>query len=199
LVHTLKETFKSETKTIEYIQSRLRSAKEIFTKGGHVTKLYRDQQFRMHFDNKRVLQGSSDNEVSFLDSMPLPTAQEGESRRFLARLTITKQYSKYSNQLRNELRYKKPEDVTILNFVKGLVQEPPMFKLHRVGLGKNKEIISFLKAFNPKINLTENSIAALKKRPIKLKSIPKSKESVKFVEYLRLKFKDFDQDAFFRQ
>jgi hypothetical protein len=198
LVHIFEETFKSETKTIEYIQSRLRSAKEVFKNGGHVTMLYRDQQFRMHFDNKRVLHGARDIDFSLLDSKPLNSVQDGETRRYLARLTITKQYSKYSNPIRKELKYKKVEDVAVLNFVKGLIQEPPMFNLHRVGLGKNKDIVSYLKSFNPKIKLSENSIAALKKRPIKLKSIPKSKESINFVEYLRQKFKDFDHDSFFR-
>lgn len=46
---------KTESKTIEFIQSRLRSASEIYKKGGHVTMQYRDQLFRMHYDNRRVL------------------------------------------------------------------------------------------------------------------------------------------------
>jgi hypothetical protein len=48
-------TFKSEHKTLEFIQSRLRSASEIYKKGGQVTMVYRDQLFRMHYDNRRVL------------------------------------------------------------------------------------------------------------------------------------------------
>lgn len=50
------ETFFSENKTIEYFQSRLRSAKDVYKNGGHVTMVYKDQQFRMHFYNKRVLE-----------------------------------------------------------------------------------------------------------------------------------------------
>jgi len=56
MLEILIETFQSESKTIEYIQSRLRSATDIFKKGGHVTMVYKDQQFRMHYDNKRVLE-----------------------------------------------------------------------------------------------------------------------------------------------
>jgi Ni/Co efflux regulator RcnB len=56
MIDVFTETFKSESKTIEYIQSRLRSASDIYKKGGHVTMVYRDQQFRMHFYNKRVLE-----------------------------------------------------------------------------------------------------------------------------------------------
>jgi len=43
------DTLKTVTKTIELRMSRLRSASEIFKKGGHVTMEYRDQQFRLHF------------------------------------------------------------------------------------------------------------------------------------------------------
>jgi len=49
------EVLKSETKTLEFTQSRLRTATDIYKQGGHVTMIYRDQLFRMHFDNRRVL------------------------------------------------------------------------------------------------------------------------------------------------
>lgn len=46
---------KSERKELEYVQSSLRSAKEVYKDGGNVTMKYRDQIFRMHYDNRRVL------------------------------------------------------------------------------------------------------------------------------------------------
>lgn len=49
------DLIKSEHKTMEFTQSRLRSAADIYNKGGQVTMQYRDQIFRMHFDNRRVL------------------------------------------------------------------------------------------------------------------------------------------------
>lgn len=55
LLDLLIECFKSEPKTLEYIQNSLRSATEIYKKGGHVTMKYRDQVFRMHYDNRRAL------------------------------------------------------------------------------------------------------------------------------------------------
>jgi hypothetical protein len=42
-------TVKSEHKTIEYVQSRLRSANEIYKRGGQLTMVKKDQLFRMHF------------------------------------------------------------------------------------------------------------------------------------------------------
>lgn len=55
----MKEVFsqalKSEKKTIGFVQHRLRSATDIYKKGGHVISTYKDQIFRLHFDNRRVL------------------------------------------------------------------------------------------------------------------------------------------------
>jgi hypothetical protein len=48
-------TMKTENKTIEFVQSRLRSASDIYKRGGHVTMVRRDQLFRMHYDNRRQL------------------------------------------------------------------------------------------------------------------------------------------------
>ena len=55
LLTLLEGCLKSEVKTIEYVQSSLRSASEIYKEGGNVTPKYRDQQFRMHYDNRRLL------------------------------------------------------------------------------------------------------------------------------------------------
>ena len=49
-------TLKSPSRSIEFIQNRLRSATDIIKNGGHVTSLKRDQIFRMHFDNRRILE-----------------------------------------------------------------------------------------------------------------------------------------------
>lgn len=64
MLEVFTESLKTESKTIEYIQSRLRSASEVYKHGGHVTMIYRDQQFRMHFDNKRVIQIPSNHTVA---------------------------------------------------------------------------------------------------------------------------------------
>jgi hypothetical protein len=55
LVELLTGVMKSETRTLEFVQSSLRSASDIFKGGGNVTGKYRDQIFRMHYDNRRVL------------------------------------------------------------------------------------------------------------------------------------------------
>lgn len=193
------ETFKSETKCVEFIQSRLRSAKDIYTRGGHVTMVYNDQQFRMHFDNKRLLVASpGEIEEQLLDSKPLMHIKHGENLRFISKLTKISQYSKFSSSGVTS-RYKKSDELAITNFIKALVSEPPLFKLHRVGLEKYSDIIDYLKAFNPSINISKNRIAYLKSKSVNWRSVPRISKSDEFIKYIKLKFKDFDENSFFRE
>jgi hypothetical protein len=75
-------------KTIEYIQSSLRSALSISKKGGHVTMTYRDQKFSFRFDNKRIIIDNLDPTVlktaanlSSLDISTLNRVVEPELKR----------------------------------------------------------------------------------------------------------------------
>ena len=202
MIQVFSETMKTESKTIEFIMSRLRSASEVFKKGGQVTMEYKDQQFRMHFDNKRVIEVPSELGIGIggeflFDSRPLENVTHGENLRFIGKLTKVKQYTRYSGK-GNVVRYNKLEDLAINNFVKGLQTNPPLFNLNRVVLKKNKDIIEFLKGYNPEIKLTENSIAVLKYRNIKWRSVPRIQQTEAFVKYVLTSFKDFDVDSFFR-
>ena len=162
---TFTEIFASEGKSIEYIQTRLRSASDIYKKGGHVTMVYKDQQFRMHFDNKRVLENEEIID-GMLDSKPLNNIKHGENLRFIGRVSKNKQYSRFSNLGGSGNRYRHPVELAVRNFVKGLLTEPPMFNLHRVGLESNQKIVDFIHRFNPSLKITVNSIALLKNRSI---------------------------------
>ena len=216
MLEVFTETFHTESKSIEYIQTRLRSAKDIFKHGGHVTMLFKDQQFRMHFDNKRLLISDSviSNSISIsnsnsnsnsnpideilLDSKPLTSVSQGENLRFISKLPKVKQYQKYSNTGIVANKYSQNEDLVIKNFVKALLSTPPMFKLHRVGLENYKDIVAFIKGFKPNLKIDVNSIAVLKNRSLKRKSVPRTIHCEAFLQYLLLKFKDFEVDSFFR-
>jgi hypothetical protein len=73
-----------------------------------------------------------------------------------------------------------------------------LLNLHRVGLSKYRDIEDYLKILKPSLKLKDNPVGSLKKRSIKVKSVPKSKESTEFVSYVRMKFKEFDEESFFR-
>jgi len=55
-------------KRIEYIQTSLRSASDIYNKGGHVVLVYKDRSFNLDYDNKRCI--IENNSSSLLDTKP---------------------------------------------------------------------------------------------------------------------------------
>ena len=209
MINFLTQTFQSEAKSFEYVQTRLRSATDIFKKGGAVTMVYRDQQFRMHFDNKRLIEvpntvkvvekeDTSLMKAVLLDSSPLADVSQGENLRFISKLSKLKQFSRYSNFSSGVLKYKSKEDLAINNFLKGLIAEPPMFNLHREGLKTNKAIIDYLLQYDPNIKINENNLKNLKRSTITKKSVPRLQECENFIEFVKIKFNQFDEVNFFR-
>ena len=194
---TFSEIFASEHKSIEFVQSRLRSASDIYKRGGHVTMVYKDQQFRMHYDQKRLLE-YKETVDGLLDSKPLKNIIQGENLRYIGKLYKSKQYNKFSNLGGSGNKYNNHLELAVRNFVKGLLSEPPMFNLHRVGLESNQKIVDFIHRFNPEIKITVNSISLLKNRSIKWKCVPRLTETEEFAEYVLLNIDTFSKDFFFR-
>jgi hypothetical protein len=87
MLEVFTKTLKSESKTIEYIQTRLRSASDIYKKGGHITMVYKDQLFRMHYDNRRllVLPKNNSSNPSLLVSNSLQNISQGPNLRFISK------------------------------------------------------------------------------------------------------------------
>lgn len=96
--------FVSERKEVGFVQSSLRSSVEIYKRGGHMTAVYRDQVFRLLYDNRRrllipenvakrdlVLEGSRealeiiDLSETMLDSEPLPDRGDCKVLRFITK------------------------------------------------------------------------------------------------------------------
>jgi hypothetical protein len=57
-------------KTITFISESLRSAKDLIKHGGHVTMIYRDQSYRVHYDNKRMVVNVKAKEGTFIGTIP---------------------------------------------------------------------------------------------------------------------------------
>lgn len=68
-----KKVLKSDSKQLEFIAKRLRGAKDIFTHGGHVQSIYKDQKFRLLHDSRRQITEPENFVLSnkLLDSKPL--------------------------------------------------------------------------------------------------------------------------------
>ena len=198
------DTLKSENKTIEFIQSRLRSASDIYKKGGHVTMQRRDQLFRMHFDNRRVLEWETTIPSSIeclIDSNPLIDINQGKNLRFIGRLSKSIPYAKYTSAGKSLSKYKNQDEIAVRNFLKGLLSTPPMFNLNREEFYGYQSIIDFVKNYSSTINITDESLAKIKqrvsKKNFKWVTVEKTKESEAFVKYVQSKFNTFDVEAFY--
>ena len=199
------ESIKSEYKTLGYIQSTLRTASDIYKKGGHVTMVYTDRQFRMHFDHRRLLQWEStipSTIEQLIDSKPIANVTQAKNLRYIARMSKTKLYTKFSS-VKSLNSYKDEDELAIRKFLKGLLSTPPCFNLSRDDLLSYPLIIEYIQNYNPKLKYSPATLAKIKKSVnslgVKWLPIAKSKESEKFVEYVLLKFPDFDVDEYYNK
>ena len=208
-----KNTMNSKNKEIVYLHHRLRSALDIFKNGGHVTSIYKDQIFRMFFDNRRVIQEKEGNTI--LDSKPVKDVNQAELYRFLGKLPKNNIYQKNTsigNSYKNS--YKDMTDIAVRSFIRNLLSG-------ELNLDKNKfknytEIATFVNNYNlyidnkdskdsedsknsknKMLNFNANIIAQLKRRSVRPKIIIKNKSTEQFVEYIKETFPNFDSDKFY--
>jgi len=132
-----------------------------------VTMLRRDQLFRMHYDNRRVLEWEStipSQIEQLIDSKPLQDINHGQNLRYISKLCKSNLYGKYISGGTNERKYKSLEEVVVRNFLKGLLSKPPMFNLYRDCFYSYANIIEYIKGYNPSIKLTGPGLAVLQQR-----------------------------------
>lgn len=188
----------SSDKAIEYVQTSLRSAKDIYKHGGHVTMMQRDQIFRLNHDNRRIIINEVGDSVDFsgtlLDSKPVKNVGESENLRYLMRLSRNSLYNKgTSGQSRN--KYKSGKELIVRSFLKALLHEPPKYNLYN-DFKTYSEIITYLQEYDESIKLTKQGLSHLKNRKMIFRVVPRTDESVRFTEFIKHKYPDFDVDAF---
>lgn len=202
MIRSLTEVVKSEDKTIEFVQTRLRSATDIYKKGGNVTMLHRDQLFRMHYDNRRLLEWETTIPSSIeqlVDSKPLEGINQGKNLRYISQISKRQLYGKYISSGKVLKSYGSKDEIAIRNFLKGLLSTPPKFNLNRNDFYTYGSIVEFIKRFNSEIELKENELALMQYRLKKVRWVPmeKTKDTEKFVSYIQSKFYDFDVEAYY--
>lgn len=188
-----KDIMNSSNKELVYIHKSLRSALNIFKNGGHVTAIYKDQIFRLLFDNKRVIKDWVKRDL--LDSSPVKDVDQAEMFRFLGKLSNSNIYQKNStssNSYNNT--YKDMTDIMVRNFVRCLLS-------NEMNLDKNyfknyAEIVDFIKKYDNNIRISTNIIAQLKRRIPRPKKLIKNQSSIKFIDYILETFPNFDVDKF---
>jgi len=183
------EIMKSNDKNLVYLQSRLRSAKDLFAEGGNVTMVFRDQKYRLIFDNKRLIIENKND--TLLDSKPLNTVYEGEILRYISKLPNTIVYSEYTPSMGTS--YKSINDMIVRNFIKALLNNK--LNLDSGYFNDYNEIINYIHGYDPNYKINANYIAQLKRRG-NFVIIPKTKESDEFSTYVKETFPLFDYDNF---
>jgi len=164
--------------------------------------VYKDQIFRLQYDNRRIiivpkgLENNIDFSSILLDSKPVPNKEYSKNLRFMSKLHKQRLYNKQSSILSGN-KYKDYTDLAIRTFIKGLLSNPPKYNLED-GLSDYSGIIEFLRKFNSSLKISKQSISNLKNRKMIFKSVPRTKENQEFVEYVKTKYPNFDDKTFFQ-
>lgn len=206
LVELFTNVLKTDKKDIEFTASSLRGANDVYKKGGHVTMIFKDQTFRLLFDNRRrIIEPENfdtfDLSDKLLDSKPLLDIEECRRLRFLSSFHRTTLYNKITSKSRGA-RYKNTLEIAVRAFIKGLFAEQPLFGLdgYKERFKNYKDLINFIHNYEPckHISLTPQSLSNLKHRRILIKPVPRTNETEAFVEYVKTELKLFEDQNFFK-
>ena len=197
------EAFNSQEKTIDFVQTSLRSALDIYKKGGHVTPVYTDRKFRLHYDNRREIiipKGLEIDKINYtdllLDSKPVKNVGVCEVYRFLSKLPKQSIYQKNTSINVFKNTYKSYTELAVRNFLKALLND-------KLNLNKNvfknyNEILEFIKNYDKNYKLSVNVLSQLKRRGITIKGVVRNEETENFVSYIKKTFPDFDEKSYFK-
>jgi len=211
LILKFKEILSSKEKYFEFTQFSLRGANEIYKQGGHVTMKYKDQIFRLFYDNRRdILEprnlsceagvaNSYDFSNILLDSNPLNSVEDCSNLRFLSKFQRDKIYNKHTNK-KSGNKYKNTLEIAIRNFIKAYFSKIPEFGLRGDEFLSYKELKDFIISYEPAKNfhLTRQSISNLKQRKIIFKPVPLTQETLDFITYVKSKITYFNDKDFFK-
>ena len=210
-------------KDIEFIQTGLRSATDIYKEGGHVIQKYKDQKFSLNYDNKRRLleqkqcllkqkqtqmQKTSpllplQTPPSFLDSVPWSNIDQYAKIRILNETISAPKFVKGIPPLPQGKGYKTYLETAVRAFIKACLSSiiSDRFGIP-IGFFKDyQSIIDYIHLYEParEVKLSLSSISKLKNRSTIGRAVPRLKETESFVNYIKIVFKDFDDDRFFRE
>jgi hypothetical protein len=118
-----------------------------------------------------------------------------------------KEYNKLTSKPSSKT-HKSYVSVGVRSFIKGLLQQEPMFGLKPNDFGTEEspfvnyqDIINFVYDYNPsiEIRLTKQSISNLRNRRSIVKNVPRIKETLDFANYVKSKISHFDIDSFLKR
>lgn len=193
----LKTGLKNPSKKIHFISSRLRSAGDIFKKGGHVTMIYSDQSYSLLYDNKRRITPEANTCAgsALMDSIPLKDKTEALVYKNISKFASKSTYQTNLPQ-RTVKKYKSYIELGVRNFIKALFSNE--LNLDSNCFGSYSELITFInQSLEVKYRLTPSGVAMLNYRKNSRVLVPRTPDLELFVERVKSKFPFFDDKAFF--
>jgi hypothetical protein len=176
LVNLFKGILSSKEKLFEFSRKSLRSAKDIFDKGGHVTKVIKDQTFRLFYDNRRVINYPADLKAKYLhnlsktllDSNPLRDVNHCKTLRFISKFPITVPFNK-NNTNRAQTKYKNDFELVVRNFIKAYYSKNEKFGLKGTEFRRIQDLIDFIHGISStneikSLRISISSVSKLKNR-----------------------------------
>lgn len=208
LVSNFKEVLSTKEKCFEFTLFSLRSAKDIFKQGGHVTSKYRDQKIRLLYDNRRLIKESDNNNNdnydmsnTMFDSKPFHTKAECLKHRFLSKFSNKKPYLLRSALRQNsKSKYKDYIEIGVRNFIRGYLAKEPLFGLKGTEFNRYKDIIEFIYGFRPAkpIVVSSQTISKLKHRKMLIRPVPNTRENKALANFIKSKISYFDISTFLK-
>ena len=143
---------------------------------------------------------------TLLDSEPVPNAHYAANLRYISRRSTAIEYSPRTSLAAGKSKHKNMLSTAVRQFVKiiytndpGYIENYPdvikMFKYSSL-----QGVVNFINKYDDgNVKLTPHYIAVLKSRRIIFKQVPRTKETLAFVKYLKITFPNFNEDLFFRK
>lgn len=187
-------------KRIEYIQTSLRSASDIYNNGGNVVLVYKDKSFSLEYDNKRCI--IENNSSSLLDTKPWDNVISYRKIRILKSSVINPVYVKGLSTGQSKV-YKTHLETCVRGFIKACLAKDIW---NRYGIpidqfNSYKSIIDFVKSIGNTdfIKISKSSISNLKHRNSIARTVPRTDENEAFMKVVKERIPEFNTDLFFKE
>lgn len=133
-------------------------------------------------------------------TIPFVNKDECINYRSISKRNRLKDYNSLTSHVSPLLKIstgRKHTSLAVVHFVKMLLSDKPQFS-GMMGVFTNyNDIVNYIHAFDNSVKISKQSISNLRNRKIIQKQIPKNEDTLRFVEYIKIKFPDFREEFFF--
>jgi len=172
------------TKVIPFIQKSLRSAKDIFLKGGHSTQVLNERNFNLKFDNRREVTVEHE---TYSETKPFISCTSSKQARLISSFGSGR-FRIYSPISSTQCRGDAYLYLTRRMLVRVIKNEFPFLKRCEVAL--------IMKDLG--LPCTLNFISKQKERKPIFNSIPHTQKTLEILKKFKVKFPGFNIDHFLR-